>query len=249
MDQHSLATLMIKLIEQQIQPEKKDKWDTDNSDLDIDQEAAEPELTPDQKRMQQVLKEKSQMVVNTLIDYLSIKNKDDLHKTLNACTILTDFCDNESFFQILTTPESIKRIVNVVISTDANAQNQPYALHFFTQLIMQFSEQEASFFKDRKEEAMNALFEHFNDLCYNCLMILRGGDSSPTYTNQSGRRVPKTGMLRIRAIEQLRALCTVLSKRGPLAGSSILGDSLRKKIIETLLYMMRTFQFCSISHQ
>ena len=39
--------------------------------------------------MQQVLKEKSQMVVNTLIDYLSIKNKDDLHKTLNACSILS----------------------------------------------------------------------------------------------------------------------------------------------------------------
>ncbi len=47
LNHHSLATLMIKLIEQQIQPEKKDKWDaSDNSDLDIDQETAEPELTP-----------------------------------------------------------------------------------------------------------------------------------------------------------------------------------------------------------
>lgn len=37
LDHHSLATLLIKLIEQQIQPEKKDKWDqSDNSDLDID---------------------------------------------------------------------------------------------------------------------------------------------------------------------------------------------------------------------
>ncbi len=115
-------------------------------------------------------------------------------------------------------------------------------------MINQFSEQELSFFKGRKDEAMDALFAHFSDLCYNCLMILRGGDSSPTYTNQSGRRVPKTGMLRIRAIEQLRALCSVLSKKGPLVETRILGDSLRKKIIETLLYMMRTFQFCSISH-
>ena len=30
---------------------------------------------------------------------------------------------------------------------------------------------------------MDALFTHFSDLAYNCLMILRGGDSSPTYTN------------------------------------------------------------------
>ena len=53
LDHHSLATLLIKLIEQQIQPEKKDKWDaSDNSDLEIDQETAEPELTSVQLRMQ-----------------------------------------------------------------------------------------------------------------------------------------------------------------------------------------------------
>ena len=51
LDQHSLTTLMIKLIEQQIQPEMKDKWEaSDNSDHDGNE--TEPELTPDQKRMQ-----------------------------------------------------------------------------------------------------------------------------------------------------------------------------------------------------
>ena len=45
---HSLATLLIKLIEQQIKPEKKDKWDSSgNYDLDIDLEQAEIELTDD----------------------------------------------------------------------------------------------------------------------------------------------------------------------------------------------------------
>ena len=28
-----------------------------------------------------------------------------------------------------------------------------------------------------------------------------------------------------------------------------LNDTLRKKMVETMLYMMRTYQFCSISHQ
>lgn len=56
-------------------------------------------------------------------------------------------------------------------------------------------------------------------------------------------------MLRIRAMEQLRALFTVLSKRGPINQQACLGEMLRKKLIETMLYMMRTFQFCSISHQ
>ena len=48
LDHHSLATLLIKLIEQQIKPEKKDKWDTsDNYDLDLDSEHPEQELTAD----------------------------------------------------------------------------------------------------------------------------------------------------------------------------------------------------------
>ena len=66
----------MKLVEQQIQPEKKDKWDaSDNSDLDIDSDQAfQPEPTPEQKQMQKVLKEKSTMVVNSLIDMLSSKN-------------------------------------------------------------------------------------------------------------------------------------------------------------------------------
>ena len=96
---HSLATLLIKLIEQQIQPEKKDKWDaSDNSDLDIDAETNDNELTADQKRMQAVLKEKSTMVVNSLIDMLSPKNADDMHMTLNASQVLTEFSENETFF-------------------------------------------------------------------------------------------------------------------------------------------------------
>ena len=99
MDHHSLATLLIKLIEQQIQPEKKDKWDaSDNSDLDIDAETNDNELTADQKRMQAVLKEKSTMVVNSLIDMLSPKNADDMHMTLNASQVLTEFSENETFF-------------------------------------------------------------------------------------------------------------------------------------------------------
>ena len=87
------------MIEQQIQPEKEDKWEaSNNSDLEIEQEQPEPELTEDQKRMQEVLKEKSTMVVHALIDKISDKNRDDLHSTLNASTILIEFCENESFF-------------------------------------------------------------------------------------------------------------------------------------------------------
>ena len=48
--------------------------------------------------MQAVLKEKSTMVVNSLIDMLSAKNTDDMHMTLNASQVLTEFSENETFF-------------------------------------------------------------------------------------------------------------------------------------------------------
>ena len=111
---HSLATLLIKLIEQQIKTEKKDRWDhSDNYDLDIDSDKPEVELTSDQKLMQQILKEKSTMVIHTLVEKLSSKNQDDMHKTLNASQVLTEFCENETFFQQLLEPENLKKIVLV----------------------------------------------------------------------------------------------------------------------------------------
>lgn len=48
--------------------------------------------------MQVVLKERSTMVVNSLIDMLSPKNTDDMHMTLNASQVLTEFSENETFF-------------------------------------------------------------------------------------------------------------------------------------------------------
>ena len=70
--------------------------------------------------MQQVLKEKSSMVVHSLIDKLSPKNRDDIHMTLNASAVLSEFCENESFFQLLIEPETLKKIVLVTCSSDAN---------------------------------------------------------------------------------------------------------------------------------
>jgi hypothetical protein len=137
--------------------------------------------------MQQVLKTKSTMVVNSLIDMLSCKNQDDIHLTLNASTVLNEFCENESFFQILTQPDVMSHIVTVVTNMDANAMNQPYAMNFLTQIITQFcGEQDNSFFRDRKEQALDNILAYFNDICYNCIVILRAGGNNEYYVNQSG---------------------------------------------------------------
>lgn len=101
---HSLALLLISLLEIQIQPtqDKKDKarvaWEaSEGSDIDND-DANEGELTAEQKLMQTVLKEKGTFVVNFLLDQLSYKNQDDYQMTLNANTVLQEFCENEHCF-------------------------------------------------------------------------------------------------------------------------------------------------------
>jgi len=52
--------------------------------------------------------------------------------------VLNEFCENETFFQILTQPDVMGHIVTVVTNMDANAMNQPYAMNFLTQIITQF---------------------------------------------------------------------------------------------------------------
>jgi hypothetical protein len=61
--------------------------------------------------MKEVLHEKGIMVVNHLLDALSPKNQDDVHKALNASTVLKEFVDNEQCFPILTQKSTLKKLV------------------------------------------------------------------------------------------------------------------------------------------
>lgn len=108
-DHHSLALLLIELLNIKIKPEapasKKgiyDHWET-NSDQDANEEngADEGTLTPEQEQMAAVLEKKAHEIVLRLLDALSYKN-DDIEKTLNANAILLDFCDNDHCFAMLT---------------------------------------------------------------------------------------------------------------------------------------------------
>ena len=132
--------------------------------------------------------------------------------------------------------------------------NLPYALGLLSNIVTQFIEQEKDFFRDKKDEFFEALKVHVKDLCYNCLIILKQADppldeGERQYQNQSGRPVKKVGAARIRAIEQLKVLFKALSTKGSLKDSEVIGEILRRKVIETMLYMIKTYPFCSMSHQ
>ena len=110
--------------------------------------------------------------------------------TLNANTVLQEFCENEHCFGLLTQEASLKLIVSACCQTDNNLMNLPYALALLNNIITQFIEQDKDFFKDKKEEFFELFSTHFKDLCYNCLLILKQADppqdpNTPGYMNQS----------------------------------------------------------------
>lgn len=102
-------------------------------------------------------------------------------------------------------------------------------------------------------------------------MVLKSSDFE-SYMNQAKVTIRKTGPNRIRSMELLKQIFNTMNKHftppGPAreaavekagedkserdqiyTGESILSVSLRKHVTETMFYMLKTFPFCSISHQ
>ena len=63
--------------------------------------------------MKEILAKKGKQVIMQLLDCLSNKNKNELEKTLNANTVLLEFCENDYCFNMLTTPETLQRLVSI----------------------------------------------------------------------------------------------------------------------------------------
>jgi len=118
---HSLALLMIELLQIQIKAEsissqkkagKMSMYTSDGSDAENqDDEENEGVLTSEQVTMKDLLEKKGSQIVMGLLDCLSNKNQDELEKTLNANTVLMEFCDNDQCFAMLTSPEALQRLI------------------------------------------------------------------------------------------------------------------------------------------
>jgi hypothetical protein len=189
---HSNAILLIELLQVQIKSEapdsKKSKlafYNSDGSDAENQDDEAETEgtLTPEQMQMKLVLAQKGQKVVEGLLESLSASNQTDLEQTLNANTVLLDFCENDACFQLLTTPESLTRLIQICCQGDRNKQNLPYALHLLSNIINQFSDAEKQISDARKQEIQAIFVENFSDMAYNCVILLRQQYDFSAYTN------------------------------------------------------------------
>lgn len=111
----------------------------DDSDSETNEETNEAELTADQKKMKEILQAKGKMIVDNLLEHLGPKNQNDIHKTLNASTVLLEFIDNQNcqpiILPIITNPETLKKLVTICCQTETNQQNLPYALSLLSAII------------------------------------------------------------------------------------------------------------------
>ena len=67
------------------------------------------------------------------------------------------------------------------------------------------------------------------------------------YMNQTNKIIAKVGIHRVRAIELLKTLFKALNQMGK-DGKQIVSLLLKTKVIETMLFMIKTFPFCCITH-
>ena len=226
-------------------------YNSDGSDAENHDDDAENEgqvLSEQQQKMNEILAKKGNQIIMGLLDSLSSKNKDDLEKTLNANTILLEFCENDHCFGMLTNPEVLQKLVQICCQGDDNIQNLPYAHNLLSTIITEFKNADKEIPEERKVEIQKQFSRFFTDMAYNCILVLRQsqpGDVS--YVNQTNKQIQKIGIHRIRAIELLKTLFVTVLKIAD--GQQLISVLLKTKVIQTMLYMIKTYPFCNISHQ
>lgn len=196
--------------------------------------------------MKQVLAQKGTQIVMGLLDNMSNKNTDNLEKTLNAQTILQDFCENDHCFNILTTPEALLKLITICCEGESNRMNLPYALNLLHTIITEFSNTDKEISDERKLEIQSLFAKYFPDMAYNCILILQPSNTDTQYVNQTQMSVERIGTARIRAIELLKTL--VLTATKIKDGKHLISVLLKSKIIDTMLQMIKRYPFACVSH-
>jgi len=107
-----------------------------------------------------------------LLDSLSEKNPDDLERTLNAFTVLMEFCENDHCFNLLTHYDVLKRLIAICCQGMMNPMNLRYSMNLLTTIIQEFSNTDKEIAENRKTQIQQLFAQHFADISYNCIMVL-----------------------------------------------------------------------------
>ena len=193
MENHSVTMILMRLLEIEVRPpnfmrhdfyDRHDDYGSDDDDEGKDGDRRmhhmerrrmrkEPELSPEQKAMLEVLKEGQDKVLTFLMDCLSDKN-DDIYLTLNSSAVCQEFCEQSVLFQMLIEKKPFEQLVAILGQQDSNKENLPHAFEVMTFIMKKYAERDAHFFKDNdKLKAFEMVSPHFKDIFYNCMHIIR----------------------------------------------------------------------------
>lgn len=200
--------------------------------------------------MNNILNQKRQEVYLSLIENLSIKNKNDFEACLNAHLVLTEICDNEVAFAKLIAKENIVKLIEA--ACDIGNVNQSYALAVLTYIIKEYPENERHIPQAQAQEFQQTVGQYFHDLTYSCIIVIRASDDvlglpivASDHENQAGTPYKRFGIRRMRALELLKQELHSISKYAELQAIQQISVVLRRHLVEAMLDVIGDFQFCS----
>jgi len=215
-----------------------------------DDSEEEPEkekpMTAEQVRMQSVLASKGQKIIFTLLDSLNSESRrsKDLEQALTSMQILSDFCENQQTFDMLTSAKAIKHLVLICCMSYEENEFLPYAMKLLKTIMAKLDDNEdvSTSSLETCKEAMKPLLV---DLSYGCLITLRDKQcgQADTYTNQCQENVSKFGLVRMRALELLRGALALMAEQ-----KQEVSQLMRKKILQSMLSIISEFKFSTAAH-
>lgn len=215
-------------------------------------EESQPENMTTEQQMRQILNEKRQEVIYTLIERLGPKCT-DFESVLNAQTVLSELSDSKKIYKRIIDARNIQTLINH--ACDMSNRNQAYALNVYANILKQLGDYDHK--KDAQEfiDFKILLQKSFHDITYSCLLVLRGSDvhigETPALVteNQAGVQIKKFGAKRMRAIELLKQIIQTLSKEGDISIGSFISKILKNQIITTLLNVIEDYEFSNVANQ
>lgn len=121
----------------------------------------------------------------------------------------------------------------------------PYALNLLSTVITELGNSGKDISDERKMALQKQFAGNLPDIAYNCLILLRTPPEHE-YTNQTQVSMPKIGMVRVKAMTLLKTLLVAVSKIK--TDQSLISHLLKIKVIDTMLYVIKTYPFCCLAH-
>jgi hypothetical protein len=134
---HSLAQLIVELMQVKIPSQEKMYGDKESDGDEAESpvkaiEDSQPENMTTEQQMRQILNEKRQEVISTLIDSLGPKCA-DFESVLNAQAVLTELSDSKKIYKRIIDTRNIQTLINH--ACDISNRNQAYALNVLANIL------------------------------------------------------------------------------------------------------------------